>query len=150
MTLAELKVGQDAVLRTIGGQGELRHHLLDMGLTPGTEVTLRKVAPMGDPIEVELRGYELTLRLADAAKIEVENIHETDRAARSEQRHTPVPHPGVGELRKAPSYHDRKNGSEIAKGRPLRFALPATRTAVKRHFSTSLPAPTSTSATFPV
>ena len=81
MTLAELKIGQDAVLRTIGGQGELRHHLLDMGLTPGTEVTLRKVAPMGDPIEVELRGYELTLRLADAAKIEVENVHETDRAA---------------------------------------------------------------------
>ena len=62
MTLAELKIGQDAVLRTIGGQGELRHHLLDMGLTPGTEVTLRKIAPMGDPIEVELRGYELTLR----------------------------------------------------------------------------------------
>ena len=81
-TLAEIKVGQDAVLRTIGGQGELRHHLLDMGLTPGTEVTLRKVAPMGDPIEVELRGYELTLRLADAAKIEVDNVHETDRAAR--------------------------------------------------------------------
>ena len=79
MTLAEIKVGQDAVLRTIGGQGELRHHLLDMGLTPGTEVTLRKVAPMGDPIEVELRGYELTLRLADAAKIEVDNVHETDR-----------------------------------------------------------------------
>ncbi len=123
MTLAELKIGQDAVLRTIGGQGELRHHLLDMGLTPGTEVTLRKVAPMGDPIEVELRGYELTLRLDDAAKIEVENIHETDRAARSEERHTPVPHPGVGELRKAPSYHDRKAGTEIAKGQPLRFAL---------------------------
>ena len=77
MTLADLKIGQDAVLRTIGGQGELRHHLLDMGLTPGTEVTLRKVAPMGDPIEVELRGYELTLRLDDAAKIEVENVHET-------------------------------------------------------------------------
>ena len=123
MTLAEIKVGQDAVLRTIGGQGELRHHLLDMGLTPGTEVTLRKVAPMGDPIEVELRGYELTLRLADAAKIEVDNVHETDRAARSETRHAPVPHPGVGELRKASSYHDRKAGSEIAKGQPLRFAL---------------------------
>ena len=123
MTLAELKIGQDAVLRTIGGQGELRHHLLDMGLTPGTEVTLRKVAPMGDPIEVELRGYELTLRLADAAKIEVENVHETDRAARSEERHAPVPHPGVGELRKAPSYHDRKAGSEIAKGQPLHLAL---------------------------
>ena len=123
MTLAEIKVGQDAILRTIGGQGELRHHLLDMGLTPGTEVTLRKVAPMGDPIEVELRGYELTLRLADAAKIEVDNVHETDRAARSETRHAPVPHPGVGELRKAASYHDRKAGSEIAKGQPLRFAL---------------------------
>ena len=123
MTLAEIKVGQDAVLRTIGGQGELRHHLLDMGLTPGTEVTLRKVAPMGDPIEVELRGYELTLRLADAAKIEVDNVHETDRAARSETRHAPVPHPGVGELRKAVSYHDRKAGREIAKGQPLRFAL---------------------------
>ena len=123
MTLADLKIGQDAVLRTIGGQGELRHHLLDMGLTPGTEVTLRKVAPMGDPIEVELRGYELTLRLDDAAKIEVENVHETDRAARSEERHTAVPHPGVGELRKAPSYHDRKAGREIAKGQPLRFAL---------------------------
>ena len=123
MTLAEIKVGQDAVLRTIGGQGELRHHLLDMGLTPGTEVTLRKVAPMGDPIEVELRGYELTLRLADAAKIEVDNVHETDRAARSETRHATVPHPGVGELRKAASYHDRKAGSEIAKGQPLRFAL---------------------------
>ena len=123
MTLADLKIGQDAVLRTIGGQGELRHHLLDMGLTPGTEVTLRKVAPMGDPIEVELRGYELTLRLDDAAKIEVENVHETDRAARSEERHTAVPHPGVGELRKAPSYHDRKNGAEIPKGQPLRFAL---------------------------
>ena len=123
MTLAEIKVGQDAVLRTIGGQGELRHHLLDMGLTPGTEVTLRKVAPMGDPIEVELRGYELTLRLADAAKIEVDNFHETDRSARSEARHAAVPHPGVGELRKAASYHDRKAGSEIAKGQPVHFAL---------------------------
>ena len=57
MTLAELKIGQDALIQAVGGAGELRHHLLDMGLTPGTEVTLRKVAPMGDPIEVELRGY---------------------------------------------------------------------------------------------
>ena len=57
MTLAELKIGQDAVINTVGGSGALRRHLLDMGLTPGTEVTLRKVAPMGDPIELELRGY---------------------------------------------------------------------------------------------
>ena len=56
LTLAELQVGQDAVIEVVGGTGELRHHLLDMGLTPGTEVTLRKVAPMGDPIEAELRG----------------------------------------------------------------------------------------------
>ena len=123
ITLADLQVGQDAVLRAIGGKGELRHHLLDMGLTPGTEVTLRKVAPMGNPIEVELRGYELTLRLADAAQIEAENIHETDRAQRSESRHTPIPHPGVGELHRAPSYRDRKLGAEIAKGQPLHFAL---------------------------
>ena len=71
MTLAELKIGQDAVLRTIGGQGELRHHLLDMGLTPKTRVMVRKVAPMGDPIEIRLRGYELTIRREEAAKIQV-------------------------------------------------------------------------------
>ena len=123
MTLAEIKVGQDAVLRTIGGQGELRHHLLDMGLTPGTEVTLRKTAPMGDPIEVELRGYELTLRLADAQKIEIDSVHATDRAAPSEERHKVVAHPGVGELDKAASYHERKAGAPIAAGAPLTFAL---------------------------
>ena len=71
MTLAELKIGQDAVINTVGGSGALRRHLLDMGLTPGTEVTLRKVAPMGDPIEIRIRGYELTLRKEDAAKIEI-------------------------------------------------------------------------------
>ena len=60
LTLGDLHIGQDAIIRVVGGEGELRHHLLDMGLTPGTEVTLRKTAPMGDPIEVELRGYELT------------------------------------------------------------------------------------------
>src|SRR5699024_9179268 len=123
MTLAELKIGQDALIQAVGGTGELRHHLLDMGLTPGTEVTLRKVAPMGDPMEVELRGYELTLRLDDAAKITVHNVHDTDRAARSEARHAPVPHPGVGEFGKTPSYHARKAGPALAKGAPLTFAL---------------------------
>ena len=123
MTLAELKIGQDALIEAIGGTGELRHHLLDMGLTPGTEVTLRKVAPMGDPMEVELRGYELTLRLEDAAKITVENVHSTDRAAPSEKRHAPIPHPGVGELGSAASYHNRKAGAPIPKGAPLTFAL---------------------------
>ena len=123
MTLAELKVGQDALIQVVGGQGELRHHLLDMGLTPGTEVTLRKVAPMGDPIELELRGYELTLRLDDARQITIEGVHSTNRAARSEERHAPVPHPGVGELGKTASYREHKTGSIIPKGQPLTFAL---------------------------
>ena len=100
LTLGDLHIGQDAIIRVVGGEGELRHHLLDMGLTPGTEVTLRKTAPMGDPIEVELRGYELTLRLADAQKIEIDSVHATDRAAPSEERHKVVAHPGVGELDK--------------------------------------------------
>ena len=76
MTLDELKVGQDAVIQVVGGEGELRHHLLDMGLTPYTKVTVRKAAPMGDPIEITLRGYELTLRVEDARKIEIEEIRD--------------------------------------------------------------------------
>ncbi len=123
MTLAELAIGQDARIRSVGGQGALRRHLLDMGLTPGIEVTLRKVAPMGDPIELELRGYELTLRLDDAKQIEIEGVHDTDRAARPQTRHTPTPHPGHGEVRQAPSYHDHKAGDAIPKGQPLTFAL---------------------------
>ena len=72
MTMDELKPGQSAYISSVGGSGALRHHLLDMGLTPQTEITLQKVAPMGDPIEVELRGYELTLRVDDARQITVE------------------------------------------------------------------------------
>ena len=123
LTLGDLHIGQDAIIRVVGGEGELRHHLLDMGLTPGTEVTLRKTAPMGDPIGVELRGYELTLRLADAQKIGIDSVHATDRAAPSEERHKVVAHPGVGELDKAASYHERKAGAPIAAGAPLTFAL---------------------------
>lgn len=123
MTLDELKTGQDAVIQMVGGKGELRHHLLDMGLTPGTEVTLRKIAPMGDPIELELRGYELTLRLADARKIEIEGVHTTDREAREEKRHAPIAHPGVGEIGKAKNYRANKIGESIPKGQPLTFAL---------------------------
>lgn len=69
MTLAELPVGASARIQTVGGKGALRRHLLDMGLTPGTTVMVRKIAPMGDPIELHLRGYELTLRLDDAKEI---------------------------------------------------------------------------------
>lgn len=71
MTLDELKIGQSATITAVGGEGALRNRLIDMGLIPRTRVTLRKVAPMGDPIELHLRGYELTIRLEDAAKITV-------------------------------------------------------------------------------
>ena len=71
MTLNELSIGESAVIQTVGGEGALRCRLLDMGLTPRTVVTLQKVAPMGDPLELRVRGYELTLRAEDAKKIEV-------------------------------------------------------------------------------
>ena len=72
MTLDKLPLGQQARITVVGGEGALRRHFLDMGLTPGTAVMVRKIAPMGDPIELHLRGYELTLRLEDAARIKVE------------------------------------------------------------------------------
>lgn len=77
MTLNELKVGESAVITAVGGEGALRCRLLDMGLIPQTRVTLQKVAPMGDPIEIMVRGYELTLRVDDAKKIEVRAEEDT-------------------------------------------------------------------------
>ena len=74
MTLNELKPGQSAVITAVGGEGALRCRLLDMGLIPKTKVTVRKVAPLGDPIELHLRGYELTIRLDDAKEISVEEV----------------------------------------------------------------------------
>ena len=74
MTLDELKVGESAIIRAVGGEGALRCRLLDMGLIPNTEVKLQKVAPMGDPIELHVRGYELTLRVEDAKKISVGGV----------------------------------------------------------------------------
>ena len=74
MTLKELELGNTAVVTVVGGEGSLRQHFLDMGVIPGAEVTLVKYAPMGDPMELRIHGYELTLRLADAARIEVEPV----------------------------------------------------------------------------
>ena len=74
MTLDELKVGQSAAITAVGGEGALRNRLIDMGLIPRTEVTLQKIAPMGDPIQIRVRGYELTLRIEDAKKIEVREV----------------------------------------------------------------------------
>ena len=73
MTLKDLPIGKTATVRTVGGEGALRHHFLDMGLIPTASVTMVKYAPMGDPVEVRIHSYELTLRLADAEKIEIEN-----------------------------------------------------------------------------
>ena len=74
MTLDNLPIGKPAIILTVGGEGDLRCHLLDMGLIPHTEVTVRKVAPLGDPLELNLRGYSLTIRRDDAANIEVEEV----------------------------------------------------------------------------
>lgn len=78
MTLNEMKVGQSGIITAVGGEGPLRCRLLDMGLIPNTGISLVKVAPMGDPIEIRVRGYELTLRIDDAKKIEVDNISKTE------------------------------------------------------------------------
>lgn len=120
MTLDKLEVGKDAIIENVGGEGALRRHFLDMGLTPGTEVTLIKAAPMGDPIELRLRGYELTLRLADAARIEIRDVHNTDTIAKESVSERDIPHPQVGEMG---IYHVRKAGDELREGAPLDFGL---------------------------
>ena len=84
MTMDELTPGQSAYICAVGGSGALRHHLLDMGLTPKTEVTLQKIAPMGDPVQIEIRGYELTLRRDEAQKITVGQVHQKSTAPRIE------------------------------------------------------------------
>ena len=119
MTLDQLHVGESGVIRAVGGQGALRRHFFDMGLTPGTWVTLRKTAPMGDPVELELRGYELTLRLADAADITIEKMDLPLRREAGAIHPEDTDHPGHGEAAFAP----RKGGRELPDGAPLTFAL---------------------------
>ena len=75
MTLDKLPIGKEAIITQVGGEGNLRYRLLDMGLTPRTKIVVRKTAPMGDPIELSIRGYELSIRLEDAEKIQVEEVH---------------------------------------------------------------------------
>ena len=120
MTLNELKTGQSAVIKTVGGEGPLRRHLLDMGVLPKAEVTLIKFAPMGDPVEIQIHGYELTLRLDDAKKIEIEPISDNrviNKTAAVLNKKTA--HPGLGEEGK---YHT-KSGNKLPKGKTLTFAL---------------------------
>ena len=122
MTLKELPIGQSAKVTAVGGEGALRQHFLDMGVIPGAEVTLMKFAPMGDPMELRIHGYDLTLRLADAAQIEVEPIETTADTAQA-----PVPHPhkrkhhpGLGE---GGIYHVTADENPLPKGITLTFAL---------------------------
>ncbi|HIZ31430.1 MAG TPA: FeoA domain-containing protein, partial [Candidatus Fournierella merdipullorum] len=114
MTLDKLPLGKAATIESVGGEGALRRHFLNMGLTPGTRVTLRKTAPMGDPIELELRGYELTLRLEDAKNIIIGEPGEPGGApAVARTAIPPIPHPGHGEKKRA----------ALAADTPLVFAL---------------------------
>ena len=124
MTLDKLKPYESAKITAVGGSGALRHHLLDMGLTPQTEVTLQKVAPMGDPVQFELRGYELTLRLDEARKIEVGTPYQrTKKPSAGQVRHRPAAHPGMGELRKSKDYHIYEHAKAAAADKKLTFAL---------------------------
>lgn len=122
-TMDRLQPKQSAYIKTVGGDGALRNHLLDMGLTPGTEVTLQKIAPMGDPVQIELRGYELTLRLDEARKIEIENIHHKEQKVQKSQNlhYENIPHPRKGELEEDESNHHHEK--ELPKGKKITFAL---------------------------
>lgn len=118
MTLKELAIGKTAVVKTVGGEGALRQHFLDMGVIPGAEVTVVKLAPMGDPIELRIHGYELTLRLADAAQIVVEPVASSAKEEKKTSKKTE--HPGLGEEGK---FHPKGSGDPLPEGTKLTFAL---------------------------
>jgi len=118
-TLKELKPGQSAVIDAVGGEGALRQHLLDMGVIPGARVTVMKYAPMGDPVEVRIQEYELTLRLSDAEKIGVTPAKPQQEARPNAPRRSPA-HPGLGEEGK---FHPKGSGDPLPDGTQLTFAL---------------------------
>ncbi|MBQ5356587.1 MAG: FeoA domain-containing protein, partial [Clostridia bacterium] len=120
MKLNMLKPGQSARIREVGGEGALRQHLLDMGVIPGARITVVQAAPMGDPIEVRLHGYELTLRLADAEKIGVTPAEEESEAEAERPESARTAHPGLGEEGK---FHPKGSGDPLPEGTELTFAL---------------------------
>lgn len=122
MTLKDLPIGKTATIRSVGGEGALRQHFLDMGLIPKGDVTMVKYAPMGDPMELRIHSYELTLRLADADKIEIENVRDAGEkrdASKKNNSHS-IPHPGLGEGGK---YHFKKTENPLPDSEMLTFAL---------------------------
>ena len=121
MTLKEVQPGQQARVDKVGGDGQLRQHFLDMGVIPGVTVTVTKLAPMGDPMEIRLHGYELTLRLDDADKIEITQLKaETNDSCVKEEQRKGVDHPGLGEEGK---FHPKGSGNPLPEGTLLTFAL---------------------------
>ncbi len=120
-TLAQLEIGQSARITAVGGEGALRQHFLDMGLIPGAEVTLVKFAPMGDPMELRIHGYELTLRLADAAKIDITPVRAVRQAAAPAAEICPdCEHPGLGE---GGRFHIKAGEHPLPEETTLTFAL---------------------------
>ena len=123
MTLKELPIGRRATITAVGGEGALRQHFLDMGVIPGTEITMVKYAPLGDPMEFLIHGYELTLRVAEAEKIEIEDIRSAAPEEPQEEKKTPRrhrEHPGLGESGK---YHEKATERPLPEGTVLTFAL---------------------------
>ncbi|MBQ9332639.1 MAG: 50S ribosome-binding GTPase, partial [Oscillospiraceae bacterium] len=120
MTLKEIKEGQAARVLSVGGSGALRQHFLDMGIIPGTDIRIVKYAPMGDPVEICLHGYELTLRLDDADKIEVRPISDDTVRQDEEPAKTVNEHLGLGEDGR---FHPKGSGEALPGGTVLRFAL---------------------------
>ena len=120
MTLKELEVGKSAVIRRVGGEGALRQHFLDMGMIPGAEVTVIKLAPMGDPMEVQVHGYELPLRLAEAQQIDIQPIGRRSRSHTFKDRAKDQDHPGLGENGK---FHSKADEHPLPDGTVLTYAL---------------------------
>jgi len=120
MTLNEIEIGKTAIITKVGGEGALRQHLLDMGVIPGAEVTIVKYAPMGDPVEVIIHGYALTLRLDDAKKIEVKQVIQSSTKVNRKRITQKTIHPNLGEGGK---FHAKSSGKPLPEGTTLTFAL---------------------------
>ena len=120
MKLSELQIGKSGVIKDVGGSGALRQHFLDMGMIPGAEVTVVKLAPMGDPMELQVHGYELTLRLAEAAQIEIDSIEKRSNPHARVENGKESEHPGLGEDGR---YHSKKDENPLPEGTKLTYAL---------------------------
>ena len=120
MNIKDLEIGKSAKITVVGGEGALRQHFLDMGLIPGAQITMIKFAPMGDPVEIKIHGYELTLRLADAEKVEIDKPYTAKTDNNIDTRKKDISHPGLGEGGK---FHTKADENPLPDGTKLTFAL---------------------------